>query len=192
MGLITASSVLHEIDIVARSGPCFGILELKNRAGWPPEKNDAIVFFAKILDYLCSYPVLLRSHLVPIFVSSFAFDLSGLAACLGLGIHPIAPELRPLPILLDNATRMGIEIERGLRLSPPDIGAFDDFRAKLETVSNSLAGADANNRFDSYDDFTLAVRNFGEVGTRELVEELYALNSECAGLVKIFKAAKEI
>jgi hypothetical protein len=45
MGLITASGVLHEIDVVAQHEPTVGILELKNRAAWPPEKNDVIVFF---------------------------------------------------------------------------------------------------------------------------------------------------
>src|SRR5262245_20712541 len=47
MGLITASGVLHEIDIVAQHEPTVGILELKNRAGWPPQKNDVAIFFAK-------------------------------------------------------------------------------------------------------------------------------------------------
>ena len=63
-GLITASGVLHEIDVVAQHEQAMGILELKNRPGLPPEKNDVIVFFAKILDYLCCTPALLRSYLV--------------------------------------------------------------------------------------------------------------------------------
>jgi hypothetical protein len=67
-----ASGVLHEIDVIAQHEPTVGILELKNRAGWAPEKNDVIVFFAKILDYLCYTPALLRAHLVPIFVSPFS------------------------------------------------------------------------------------------------------------------------
>ena len=56
-----------------------------------------IVFFAKILDYLCWSPVLLRSYLLPVFVSSYAFEKSGLAACLGLGIHPVAPNFVHFP-----------------------------------------------------------------------------------------------
>ena len=40
MGLMTASSVLHEVDVVAQREPTMGVLELKNRAGWPPVKND--------------------------------------------------------------------------------------------------------------------------------------------------------
>ena len=123
MGLITASGVLHEIDVVTQREPAVGILELKNRPESPPEKNDVIVFFAKILDYLCFTPAVLRSYLVPIFVSSYAFEQSGLAACLGLGIHPIAPQLRPLPILIDNANRMLDEMDRGVALSPGDTTA---------------------------------------------------------------------
>src|SRR5262249_23781080 len=76
MGLTTASGVLHEVDVVAQREPTVGILELKNRADWRPEKNDVIVFFAKILDYLCLTPALLRSYLVPIFASSHPFERS--------------------------------------------------------------------------------------------------------------------
>ena len=190
MGLITASGVLHEIDVIAQREPTVGILELKNRAEWPPEKNDVIVFFAKILDYLCFTPVLLRSHLVPIFVSSYAFQHSGLAACLGLGIHPVAPQLRPLPILLDNAKRMTAEIEQGTSISSTDAVAFDDFCAKLENMSSLLASADANNRFDYYNDLTIAVRAFGGVDVGEIADELRTLNSECSRLIQVFKVAK--
>jgi hypothetical protein len=110
MSLITASGVLHEVYVIAQREPTMGILELKNRAPWPPGKNDVIVFFAKILDYICLTPAILHAHLVPIFVSTYPFQQSGLAACRGLGIHSIAPQLRPLSILLDNARRMTIEI----------------------------------------------------------------------------------
>lgn len=190
MGLITASGVLHEIDVVAQREPTVGILELKNRAEWPPEKNDVIVFFAKILDYLCFTPALLRSYVVPIFVSSYAFEQSGLAACLGLGIHPVAPMLRPLPILIDNANRMTAEIDKGMPLSHDETVAFDDFCAKLNHTSSILAGADANVRFDCFNDLTVAVRAFGGVAVTELADDLRALNGECSRLIDIFKTAK--
>jgi hypothetical protein len=190
MGLITASGVLHEVDVVAQHEPTMGILELKNRAAWPPEKNDVIVFFAKILDYLCHTPALLRAHLVPIFVSSYTFEQSGLAACLGLGIHPVAPQLRPLPILLDNSNRMTTEIGNGLALSSTDALAFSDFRAKLANMTSLLAGADANNRFDYFNDLTIAVRACGEIDAHELADEMRNLNSECTRLIQVFKAAK--
>lgn len=190
MGLITASGVLHEIDVVTQREPAVGILELKNRPEWPPEKNDVIVFFAKILDYLCLTPALLRSYLVPIFVSSYAFEQSGLAACLGLGIHPVAPQLRPLPILIDNANRMIAEMDKGVTLSSGDTLAFDDFCAKLNNMTSLLASADANTRFDCFNDLTIAVRAFGGVAVIELADDLRTLNGECSRLIKVFKTAK--
>jgi hypothetical protein len=190
MGLITASGVLHEIDVVAQHQPTVGILELKNRAAWPPDKNDVIVFFAKILDYLCLTPALLRTYLVPIFISSYSFEQSGLAACLGLGIHPIAPQLRPMPILLDNANRMITEIDKGLAVSSEDALALDDFCAKLTNILSLLAGADANNRFDFFNDLTIAVRSFGGVDVDEVADDLRLLNSECSRLIQAFKEAR--
>jgi hypothetical protein len=127
---------------------------------------------------------------VPIFVSSYAFQQSALAACLGLGIHPVAPSVRPLPILVDNANRMTTEIDKGLALSSADTLAFDDFCAKLANMLSLLAGADANNRFDYFNDLTIAVRAFGGVDVEELADELRTLNSECSRLIKVFKAAK--
>lgn len=190
MRLVTASGVLHEMDVVAQHEPTMGILELKNRATSPPEKNDVIVFFAKILDYLCHTPALLRAHLVPIFVSSYSFEQSGLAACLGLGIHPVAPQLRPLPILLDGANRMTTEMDKGLALSSTDAQAFSDFRAKLANMTSLLAGADANKRFDYFNDHTIAVRACGEIDVHELADEIRNLNSECTRLIQAFRAAK--
>jgi hypothetical protein len=190
LGLMTASGVLHEIDVVSQRAPVLGILELKNRPESPPEKNDVIVFFAKILDYLCLTPAVLRSHVLPIFVSSHAFEHSGLAACLGLGIHPVAPQLRPLPILIDNANRMLAELESGVTIPPGDAGAFDDFCARLTCMDSLLTGADANARFDCFNDFTLAVRAFGGVDVSDLADQLRGLNGECARLIQVFKAAK--
>jgi hypothetical protein len=190
MGLVTASGVLHEIDIVAQHEPTMGILELKNRQAWPPEKNDVIVFFAKILDYLCHTPAVLRAHLVPIFLSSYTFEQSGLAACLGLGIHPVAPQLRPLPILRDSANRMAAEVDKGLSLSSEDALAFSDFCAKLANMSSLLAGADANRRFDYFNDLTVAVRASGEIDVQEMADEIRKLNSECNRLLQVFRIAK--
>jgi hypothetical protein len=190
MGLMTASGVLHEIDVVNQHEPVVGILELKNRPEWPPEKNDVIVFFAKILDYICLTPALLRSYLVPILISSTTFEQSGLAACLGLGIHPIAPGLRPLPMLIDNANRMLGELEKGAILPDADALAFEDYCAKVSNMTSQLAGADANVRFDYFNDLTIAVRAFGGIAVTELADELRVLNGECSRLIQVFKAAK--
>jgi hypothetical protein len=191
-GFGTASGVLHEIDIVVQNEPAMGILELKNRPGWAPDKNDVIVFFAKILDYLCLTPALLRSRLVPIFVSSYAFDRSGLAACLGLGIHPVAPQLRPLPILMDNAKRMLNELNAGVKVPLEDEGALDDFCSQINRISSVLAGAEANTRFTCLNDSALAVHAFGDLPVSELADELRTLNGECARLLEVFRAAKGV
>lgn len=186
----TASGVLHEVDIVIQNDPAVGIMELKNRSGWAPDKNDVIVFFAKILDYLCLTPALLRSYLTPIFVSTYAFEQSGLAACLGLGIHPIAPHLRPLPILVDNAKRMLGEPRAGMRLSMQDEHDFDDFCSRLNRMSSVLRSAETNCRFTYLNDSTIAAHALGEVPVYDLADELLALNGECERLLGLFRAAK--
>ena len=50
IGIDTASGVAHEVDIVARHPDLIAIMEMKNRGGVLPGKNDVIVFFAKVLD----------------------------------------------------------------------------------------------------------------------------------------------
>jgi hypothetical protein len=69
-GLSTASGVLHEIDLVAQNVDVVAVLELKNRLAYPPDKNDVIVFFAKLLDYLALNPVLLHREVIPMFIST--------------------------------------------------------------------------------------------------------------------------
>ena len=49
-GLDTASGVLHEVDIVARHSDLNAIVEMKNWQA-PSNKNEVIVFFAKLVDY---------------------------------------------------------------------------------------------------------------------------------------------
>ena len=115
-GLETASGIYHEVDIVARHAELVAPAELKNRPGNPPEKNDVIGFFAKLIDYLCANPSLLQQEFCPTFVTTTAFDVNGLGACVGLGIHPVAPGLRPLPVLVHNARLMQNELDRGLVL----------------------------------------------------------------------------
>jgi hypothetical protein len=142
------------------------------------------------LDYLCHTPSLLRTRLVPIFVSSYGFQQSGLAACLGLGIHPVGPQLRPPIVLLENTNLMTHELKNGLSLTPADVLAFDDFRSKLKNILSLLEGADVNNRFDYLNDLTVIVHAFGNVDVDDLANELRTLNSECSRLIHVFKAAK--
>jgi hypothetical protein len=188
-GFGTASGVLHEIDLVTQAEPLLGIFELKNRQASPPEKNDVILFFAKILDYLCLTPSLLKQTIVPIFLSAFAFEYTGLAACLGLGIHPISPGLRPLPLLVDNARRMNIEREKGIDLPQADWDAFADYCAALNRFSAELAPADINRRCDMLNDTTVVIRAVRIAQTVDLGDQLRSINAECARLIAVFKAA---
>lgn len=187
LGLMTASGALHEIDLVAQGDPVLGVLELKNRQGWVPDKNDVIVFFAKILDYLCLTPSLLRATVIPVFMSAFGFEASGLAACLGLGIHPIAPYLRPLPVLIDNAWCMLAERDKGTRLSSEDEAALDDFCSHLTRMANALAGAETNNRFGYLNDSSIEVSAFGCAEVYALADDLRSLNGESDRLLKLFR-----
>ena len=85
-GLDTASGVAHEVDIIANHPDLIAIMELKNWGSAGPGKNDVIVFFAKVLDYLATNPTLLFGDVCLSFMSRSSFDSSGLSACLGLGI----------------------------------------------------------------------------------------------------------
>jgi hypothetical protein len=192
-GFDTASSVLHEIDVVVQQnndGNILGIFELKNRSAQPPDKNDVIVFFSKILDYLCLSPSLILSRVVPVFLSSYAFSQSGLAACLGLGIHPVGPSLRPLPILMDNAMRMVSELDKGISLPPKEKEAVDEFRTEISYMASLLAEADINTRFDFVNDETLAIHSSGAPPDVPLAGQLLVLNGECSRLLEVFRAAK--
>ena len=103
--MIRCRGTLHEADIVAKTSRATAAAELKNLGGGPG-KNDIIVFYAKILDYLLANPDLAYDDICLAFVSRVTFDQRGLSACLGLGIHPIASDIRPLPVLINNAMSM--------------------------------------------------------------------------------------
>src|ERR1039458_131864 len=98
--LFTASGTNHEIDLVGTHDHASAIVELKHWESGPPSKNEIIVFFAKLLDYVAANSALMLRDICPIFVSISGFEESGLAACLGLGIHPVGPGLRPIPIMV--------------------------------------------------------------------------------------------
>jgi hypothetical protein len=188
-GLLTASGVLHEVDVVVRNEPFRTIFELKNRQASPPEKNDVIVFFSKILDYLSLTPSLLKQTLIPVFISSVAFEYTGLAACLGLGIHPIAPSLRPVPLLVYNVRFLEAELEKGLVLPPEEADAFDDFCVALGRFSDMLAPADLNQRCDILNENTITIRAVRVGETGQFGDQLRSLNAECSRLIGVFRDA---
>lgn len=191
-GLDTASGVLHEVDIVAQTSDLVAVAEIKNRPTNPPEKNDAIVFFAKLLDYLALNPNLLFREVLPAFISSASFeDEHGLAACLGLGIHPIAPGLRPLPVLQDSALRMDVEIQKGIALARDTQDTFEEFCVELNRLSSDLEETWLTSRCGFVSENTIVLKAVGGLPTRDLGRQLRQLNGNCTELLAAFRKAAE-
>ena len=190
-GLETASGVLHEIDIVARSTDLTAILELKNRKGTLPDKNDVIVFFAKILDYLAANPVLVSQNICLAFMSSGSYDASGLAACLGLGIHPVGADIRPLPILINNAMIMDSEIRKGLRVTADVQDRFEDMCAQINNLSSNLNETWLDSRCGYVSDDKILLRAVRLLPTIDLAQQIRQLNGDCSDILRNFRTAKQ-
>jgi hypothetical protein len=190
IGIDTASGVAHEVDIVARHPDLIAIMEMKNRGGVLPGKNDVIVFFAKVLDYLAANPTLLSGDVCLAFMSRRSFDSSGISACLGLGIHPVTPDLRPLPILIDNARRMQIELDRGLSVPPDLLDRVDDFYAHLNSLSAGLNDTWLDNRCGYLSESSLVLKSVIPPETAVLSQQLWSANGECSEILSAFSKLK--
>jgi hypothetical protein len=188
--LDTSSGVLHEIDLVVEQTDCFAFLEAKNRKEFLPTKNDVIVFFAKILDYLTCNPTIAQREICPVFISTFDFEQSGLAACLGLGIHPIAPRLRPLPILIETMLRMEIELEKGLDIDAEWLGEFTDFRSQVNRSASILQPTWFSERFGYQTKETITSKAVRGLDTKSLCQEFRQMNGQCSNLLNTFRDAK--
>lgn len=188
-GIETSSGVLHELDIVAKHPNVTAVLEAKNRQGIFPDKNDVIVFYAKILDYLTFNPILLNKEICPTFMSSTSFDQNGLAACLGLGIHPVAPGLRPIPILIDNANRIKVELIKHVNINKDVYGRFDDYTAELNRLSLNLKDTWISSRCGSVSSNSIVVKAAGGLDVVELSHRLRALNADCSWLLQEVRKA---
>lgn len=189
-GLDTASGVGHEVDIVGTQPNITAILEIKNRQGSPPGKNDVIVFFAKVFDYLACNPVLVQKDICLAFMSSVPFEPSGLAACLGLGIHPVVPSLRPLPILINNARLIDSEFQKGLIVSTNTSESYQDWCAQLNSLSSSLEETWLASRCGYLSEDTIILKAVGALRTRKLSQELIRLNADCTQLLEEVRKAK--
>lgn len=189
-GLDTASAVAHEVDIVARFQNLTAILEVKNRQASPPGKNDVIVFFAKIFDYLAANPILVQKEVCLGFMSNTTFEPSGLAACLGLGIHPIAPGLRPIPILVKNAELMDYELKKGLKVTPNIFAQFQDFCAALNRMCLILDKTWLSSRCGYYSEDKIVLKAVSPLPTLELSQEIRQINGDCTRLLEEFRKAK--
>lgn len=189
-GRETASGVLHEIDIVARHADVTGALELKNRRGALPGKNDVIVFFAKILDYLTANPILASKDVCLVFVASGSYEPSGLAACLGLGIHPVGSDIRPVPILVNNAMIMDREIRSGLRIPQNTQDRFEDLCAGLNNLSSTLSETWLDSRCGYLSDDRILIKAVRPLRTLGLAQQIRDLNGVCTDVLNDFRIAK--
>lgn len=188
-GLDTASGVVHEVDLVARHPTVTAILEAKNR-GDMPGKNDVIVFFAKVLDYLLANPMLTLEDVCLAFMSRNSFDSSGLAACLGLGIHPISSDLRPLPVLVDSALRMEYELCQGLMIPADTQDRFEDLCAQINRLAATLDETWLDNRCGYLSEDSLVFRAVAPLQTGVLSGQLRQANSVCTDVLHAFRVAK--
>ena len=189
-GLETLSGTLHEVDIVAKASRTTALAELKNLSGGPG-KNDIIVFYAKILDYLLANPDLADDDVCLAFVSSVTFDQRGLAACLGLGIHPVASDIRPLPVLVNNAMAMEVELDRGLEVSAETVVLFEDFCANLNRVAFVLSETWLDYRCTNRSsDDGLLFRASEPIDVDALASELRQANSDCIAIYRAFQHAQ--
>ena len=189
--LETASGVFHEVDIIARGAGLTAILELKNRTGRLPDKNDVIVFFSKIIDFLSANPSLASENLCLVFLSSNSYEPAALAACLGLGIHPVGPEVRPLPVLVNNAVIMESEVREGLQVAPGILDRFEDLCARLNNLSSVLSDTWIDCRCGCVSDDTLLIKALPTLATMAIGEQLRKLNADCTDILREFRLAKE-
>lgn len=181
--LVTASGVRHEIDVVARHPDVLVIAELKNRTSGPLGKNDVIIFFAKILDYLAHNPRMLLGEVLPVLVSSCVFEEATLAACLGLGIHPVAPGLRPLPVLANSLEIIRSEIARGLVLPEGATDLWEDACAGVNRLALGLDETWLSARCGYISDELINLRATLDVESHELGRELRQVNSHCSAIL---------
>ena len=184
----TASGVLHEIDIVAKHPNVSAIMELKNRQE-PPAKNDVVVLFAKIVDYLAVNPDLLLKEICPIFMATTAFEVNGLAACLGLGIHAVGPGLRPVPLLVDNARRIDYELRQGLQVSDETRENFEDFCAELNNICLRLTDNWISSRFGYRSENTIVLKTALGSDSQATSHALRQLNADCNSLLSSVREA---
>jgi hypothetical protein len=185
--LATASGVRHEIDLVARHPNVLVIAELKNKPGWQLGKNDVIIFFAKILDYLAHNPTLLLGEVLPVFISSCAFETATLATCLGLGIHPVAPGLRPLPVLADSLERIESAIEGGSVLPKKATGQWADACAGLNRLELGLSDTWLSARCGYVSNQVMNLRATLDAESYEMDRQLRQVNGDCSGVLEAIR-----
>ena len=120
-----------------------------------------------------------------------SFEESGLTACLGLGIHPVGPGLRPVPILVDNAKRIDVELRQGLKVSDETRDQFQDFCAELNGICLSLTDNSISSRCGYRSDDTIVLKATGGPDTLAISYSLRQLNVDCNRLLSQVREAKQ-
>lgn len=188
--LDTASGVLHEIDLAVTNSAVTGVAELKNYND-TPGKNDVIIFHAKVLDYLLANAHLLHQELCLVFLANSNLDDAPLAACLGLGIHPVTPQLRPLPLLVANARVWQRKIDGRVTLPDETMARYEDFCARLSRVAISLHDTWPTCRYGYQGPGRIVVRATSAVNSYSILSDIRSLNADCPALLSDFQRAEK-
>jgi len=184
----TASGVLHEIDLVALHDTATAVAELKNYQN-TPDKNDVIIFHAKVLDYVVANADLILRELCLAFVACTTLEDPTLSTCFGLGIHPVTPQLRPLPVLIQNATYWQRKIHEGTNISNEIMARFEDFGARLSKVAVSLSETWPSCRFGYQGPNRIVIRTAAFSDSDSLLQDFRSLNADCLPLKEAFDPA---
>lgn len=144
-----------------------------------------------MLDYLTANPDLASSNICLVFMSSNSFEQRGLAACLGLGVHPVAPDVRPLPILVNNAKIWSSKLRNGHVVSVDVRERFDDFCSQLNNLSSTLNETWLDSRCGQVSDDRIVVRALAPLPIDYLAEQLRQVNNDCMDILPAFESALE-
>ena len=108
---------------------------------------------------------------------------------MGLGIHPVGADIRPLPILVNNAMIMESEIRKGLRITSDTQERFEDMCAQLNNLSSTMSETWLDNRCGYDSDDSILLRAVGPLPTRALAEQIRQLNGDCTDILREFRIA---
>jgi hypothetical protein len=187
LSIESACGAAHEIDIVAWTPDTVIAAELKNWVGPGPTKNDVVVFFSKLLDFVCANACLAAVGFCCVFIAAQGFEESGLEACLAKGIHPVAPGIRPFPVLADSVRRLE-QASRGLVLPDDAMGRLDDLAAGVNRLGVALGGTWPDARWGQVGESSVVFRAAPAIETQTLAVDLRRLNGECTRLLEAFRA----
>ena len=182
---VPASGTAHEVDIVASHSNVQAVAELKNHAV-AVGKNDVIVFFAKVLDYVLANPVLALKEICLAFVCRASFEPRGLATCLGLGIHPVCSKIRPLPVLANTVEILTREVS----LSDEVKERLDDLRAEVRNLSVGLSNTWPDSRFGYQSEAILKIHSVPPIPASEFADRFTQANSTCTDILATARASK--